>query len=90
MNFFKKLIPYAFELKILILNNGSKFFKNPTTYKHLIQNIKFLRTPFSAQFCLTNYHKSLYVTKPQLLCVWIHIDVLNCGVFSFFQKIKVQ
>jgi hypothetical protein len=39
---------------------------------------------------LVNYHKLLAdVAKPQLLCVWIHMDVLNGGNVSFCQKIKV-
>jgi hypothetical protein len=37
-----------------------------------------------------NYHKLLTdVAKPQLLCVWIHMDVLNGGDVSFCQKVKV-
>jgi hypothetical protein len=36
-----------------------------------------------------NYHKLLAdVAKPQLLCVWIHMDVLNGGNVSFCQKNK--
>jgi hypothetical protein len=38
---------------------------------------------------LMNYQKILDVAKLQLLCVWIHMDVLDGGKFSFFQKIKV-
>ncbi len=34
---------------------------------------------------ISNYYD---VAKPQLLCVWIHMDFLNGGNFSFFQKSK--
>jgi len=35
---------------------------------------------------IANYYD---VAKPQLYCVWIHMDVLNGEMFSFFQNIKV-
>jgi hypothetical protein len=41
--------------------------------KHLIQNINFLCSPFSAQFCLMDYHKITMMSQNPNFYVFGHI-----------------